>query len=288
MSSIIVAIENALEQLHQKELQLAVYIKDHPLETTRMNIVELASNSGTSTATVSRFCKAFRFQNFSDFKMKLAAELAARKTSAPSYQDIVAGTTISELAAAVRQNHIRSIEETAPLLDFPIVEQAVRTLQQARQIDIYGIATSGVVASDFYQKLIRLGLRVSMFTDSHMQITSAATLTAQDAVLAISYSGETLEIIDAVSCAKEKRAAIISLTKYGPNTLASISDLQLFTSALEEGIRRGDMASRIAQLFVLDVLFTGMLSSAFEEYTPKLEESYQLVRRYRRQKKEGN
>jgi DNA-binding MurR/RpiR family transcriptional regulator len=286
MPGIIVAIRDALNELHQKELQLAEYIVAHPQETTRMSIVELAERSGTSTATVSRFCKSFHFLNFSDFKLKLAAELAAQRSAAPSYQDIVADTRIADLIAGVQQNHLRSITETAPLLDPATLERTVEALRQARRIDIYGVATSGVVAADFYQKLVRLGLRTSMFTDSHMQVTSAATLTEDDVVLAISYSGETPEIVDAVSCAKERGATTISLTKNGPNTLASLTDLQLFTSSLEEGIRRGDMASRIAQLFVLDVLFTGMLSTSFDEYIPKLEESFQYVRRYRKPSKE--
>jgi DNA-binding MurR/RpiR family transcriptional regulator len=165
------------------------------------------------------------------------------------------------------------------------LKKAVRVLQQARQIDIYGVATSGIVAQDLYQKLVRIGKRTNMFTDSHMQITSAATLAEGDAVLAISYSGETPEIIDALRCAKERGATVISLTKYGPNKLASLSHIQLFTSTLEAGIRRGDMASRIAQLYVVDILFTGLLSTSFDEYVPKLEESFQLVAQYRKQTK---
>jgi len=55
----------------------------------------------------------------------------------------------------------------------------------------------------------------------------------------------------------------------------------LFTSALEEGIRRGDMASRIAQLHVIDILFTCLVSQQFDEYVPPLERSHQMVQKYR-------
>lgn len=283
MSGILVAIRHAMEQSHPKERQLAEFIVAHPAETTRLTIVALAERSGASASTISRFCQALRFQSFGDFKLRLAAELAsAAPPGVTTYQDIVAGAPAADIIDQVKQNHLRSIVETAPLLDAATVERAVSALQRARQIDLYGIATSGVVAADLYQKLIRLGRRTSVFTDSHLQITSASTLTPEDVVLAISYSGETPEIIDAVACAKERGATTISLTKYGPNRLATLTDVQLYTSALEEGVRRGEMASRIAQLFVLDVLFTGLLSGSFNEYTPKLEDSYQLVRRFRK------
>ncbi|MNE88905.1 putative HTH-type transcriptional regulator YbbH [compost metagenome] len=115
-----------------------------------------------------------------------------------------------------------------------------------------------------------------------MQITAASTLGKGDVALAISYSGETPETIDALRCAKDSGATTISLTQYGSNQLASLSDIALFSSSLEEGMRRGDMASRIAQLHVIDILFTGMVSMEFHDYIPKLESSYQNVQVYRK------
>ncbi|MDF2726122.1 MAG: transcriptional regulator, RpiR family, partial [Paenibacillus sp.] len=141
---------------------------------------------------------------------------------------------------------------------------------------------SGVVAQDFYQKLVRIGKRATVFSDPHMQITSASNLHEGDAAFAISYSGETPETIDALRCAKERGATAISLTKFGPSTLASLSDIPLHTSSLEVGMRRGDMASRIAQLHVIDILFTGLVSICFDDYVPNLELSYQMVKKYRK------
>ena len=54
----------------------------------------------------------------------------------------------------------------------------------------------------------------------------------------------------------------------------------VFTSSAEAGMRRGDMASRMAQLHVVDILFTGLVSEHFDEYVPRLENSFHMVRRY--------
>jgi DNA-binding MurR/RpiR family transcriptional regulator len=117
-----------------------------------------------------------------------------------------------------------------------------------------------------------------------MQITTASNLQPNDVAFAISYSGETLETISALQAAKERSATTISLTKYGTNTLSKQADIKLFTSTLEAGIRRGDMASRIAQLHVIDILFTALLSSKFSQYIPQLELSYQMVQKYRKKR----
>ncbi|MEF3306487.1 MurR/RpiR family transcriptional regulator [Paenibacillus sp. GYB003] len=283
MSDLLRSIREQMPGLNPKEQALASFIADHPQLVVRMGITELADQSQTSAATVSRFCKNFHAGGFSGLKMQLATELALQP-AADSYQDIVAGNTLESIVSAMEANHIRSISDTSRLLDPKLLEQAVAALRCAGQIDIYGVATSGVVAQDFYQKLVRIGKRATAFSDPHMQVTSASSLGEGDAAFAISYSGETPETIDALRCAKERGATAISLTKFGPNTLSALADIPLYTSSLEEGMRRGDMASRIAQLHVIDVLFTGLISESFDDYVPKLELSYQMVKKYRKEK----
>jgi DNA-binding MurR/RpiR family transcriptional regulator len=280
MPSILSAIEQNKDALKRQEQALAVYILEHAHNIVRMGITELAELSQTSPATISRFCKTFHFQGYTDFKMKLSAELAIIPVE-QSYQDIVAGNPLDKIIIAMEANHLRSISDTTRLLDRKQLELAIEALHGARHIDLYGVATSGIVAQDFYQKLIRIGKRATAFTDPHLQITAASNLRPGDVIFAISYAGETLETIQALQCAKEQGATAISLTKFGSNTLAEMSDIKLFTSSLEEGMRRGDMASRIAQLHVVDILFTSLVSEDFEEFVPKLEHSYQMVKKYR-------
>lgn len=280
MSGILQAISEQHPRLNRKDQEIARFILDHPGRVTQMGIMELAAESQASTASVSRFCRAFHFNGFTDFKMKLAAELATQPVS-ESYQDIVAGNPLESIVSAIEANHLRSIADTTRLLDPKQLESAIIGIGNAGRIDLYGVATSGIVAQDFCQKLIRIGKLAQTFTDTHMQITSASNLREGDLAFAVSYSGETPETIDALQCAKDSGALTVSLTRYGTNTLAGIADIPLFTSSLEAGMRRGDMASRIAMLHVIDILFTGLVSHRFDEYVPRLEQSYQMVRKYR-------
>jgi len=281
LSSILNAIRDRLPSLSRKERALAEYILEHPQEATRSSITELADKSGASMATITRFCRAMHLDGFADFKLKLAEQLAS-PVAVHTYQDIVAGNTLPSIVAAMEANHIRSITDTSRLLDYNALERAVAALSAAKQIDFYGMATSGLVAQDAYQKFIRIGKKAFASSDPHLQITSAANLSPGDVAMGISYSGETPETLDALRCAKERGAIVISLTKYGANSLASLADIPLFSSSLEEGMRRGDMASRIAQLHVIDILFTGLVSTQFNEEVPKLERTYHYVQKYRK------
>jgi DNA-binding MurR/RpiR family transcriptional regulator len=285
MSPILYVLEHEKSKLSQMERKLAERILSSPSEIVHMGITELAEQCGISPATITRFCKVLHFKGFPDFKVKLAAEIAHSDASpqdgGSSYQDIVAGNPLSVIVEAMQMNHLTSIRDTTSLLDLERLQTVVNLLCKARRVDLYGMATSSIVAQDFYQKLIRIGVNCTAFADSHMQITSASSLNEGDVALAISYSGETPETIDALTCAGANGASTIALTSYGSSTLATLADIPLFSSSLEKGMRRGDMASRIAQLHIIDILFTGMVSTRFGDFIPKLEQSYQNVQYFR-------
>lgn len=281
LTPILHAVSDQLSLLPPQERRLGEYIVQSPAVVVHAGITDLAQTCGISPATVTRFCKTFHFKGFPEFKMKLAEELAG-KTTGNQYQDVIAGNDLQNIVTAIEANHLASITDTTRLLDLQQLHNAVNLLCTARRIDLYGVATSSLIAQDFYQKLIRIGKNCTAFADSHMQITSASTLREGDVAIAISYSGETRETLEALTCAKENGAATISLTQFARNSLADVADIALFSSSLEQGMRRGDMASRIAQLHIIDILFSGMVSTNFEEYIPRLEQSYQNVQKYRK------
>jgi len=268
-------------KLSPKERDIAHFIMNNVQRIPQMSIIELARETGASAATITRFCRTFHFAGYPDFRMKLSSDLA-KSHHAQSYQDIVEGNPLNRIVEAIEANHISSISDTTRIIDFQQLSKAVFALLEAQHIALFGMATSGLVAQDFFQKLVRIGKSCSAYSDSHMQITSAAVLSERDVAIAISYSGETPETIDALNCAKERGCTTISLTKFSSSTLSRIADITLFTSSLEEGMRRGDMASRVAQLHMIDILFTSMVSERFGEYVPRLEQSYNMVNKYRK------
>lgn len=191
MSPILHTLAHRLEQLPVQERKLAESILQSPEDVLHLGIRELSERCGVSAATVTRFCKSLHFKGYPDFKMKLAAELShANRNGEESYQDIVAGNSLSRIVQAIQANHTASIADTTRLLDFDKLEQAIAWLSATSRIDLYGMATSSIVAQDFYQKLIRIGKNSTAFADSHMQITSASSLEAEDVAFAVSYSGK--------------------------------------------------------------------------------------------------
>jgi DNA-binding MurR/RpiR family transcriptional regulator len=93
-------------------------------------------------------------------------------------------------------------------------------------------------------------------SDSHMQIISAATLTEADAVLFFSYSGATKDMMETLSVVRQQKAKIILITRFPRSPGASLADVVLQCGSNESPLQHGSVPARIAQLFLLDILFT--------------------------------
>jgi len=97
-------------------------------------------------------------------------------------------------------------------------------------------------------------------------------------VIAISYSGRTREVVEALTLAKKKGAVTMSITQFGESPLTEIADINLYVAAVENNFRSGAMASRIAQLTLIDALFIGVACGRYDEVITALNETRESVK----------
>lgn len=280
-------MENGLERIRQglsllkpSESKVSEYILNNPKEILHMPISELSKQTNTSEATIIRMCRSLHFKGYSDLKLSIAAALQQKSTIEHKYQDISADSSLSETISQIASNNIYSIKNTLSVNDEKDIEEAIRDLNEARRIAIIGIGASAIVALDFEQKLKRINKWCEALVDSHSQLVSVTNLNEEDVLFAISYSGETKEIVNTVNVAKENNIKVISLTEYSNNTLQKLSHLNLFVSSTENFIRSAATASRISQLTVIDILFTGLASIYFDESVKYLDRTRAVISKY--------
>lgn len=279
----LVSLQAILEELKPSEQKVAQYILAHPEEVVKLSVQKLAELSGVSEATIIRLARSLNMKGYQELKLRIAGDLNKQGTNnLGSYQEIMMEGSIESIMQAVSWNNIQSIQDTMSVLSSDEVKRAADALSQARKIDVYGVGASAVIAADIKQKFSRINLWCEAYADFHAQLTSAVNLTEQDVVIGISYSGQTEDIIQSLTEARQQGATIITLTKFGPTPVAELADIRLFTSSVEKSIRSGAMASRIAQLNVIDILFITMVSRQQEEVIPLLEKTRVAVSRTKR------
>lgn len=84
-------------------------------------------------------------------------------------------------------------------------------------------------------------------------------------VIAISHSGETEEIIKTVEMAKQNEVDIISITKKKESSLKSTSDIHLEYISEETLLETGSISSKLAQIFLIDLIYTQVVKEKFNE-----------------------
>ena len=258
---LIVHISGLLPSLSPAEQRVARLVVADPAAAARRTITDLATAAETSEATVIRFCRSVGMDGYPQLRIRLAAE-AARRVEPPDARvvggDIPPGADLAQIIATIAFNDARAVEETAEQLDPAVCEQVVEAISGAGRIDIYGAGASGFVASDFQQKLHRIGRIAFYFPDVHTALTSAALLGRGDVAIGISHTGTTSDVIEVLEQARTRGARTVALTNFPRSPITEVADFVLTTAARETTYRSGAMASRLAQLTVVDCLFVGV------------------------------
>ena len=273
MADCCLKLKERMGSLTIKEQQVATFILDYPEEVINMSINDLADSCGVSVSSVVRLCKSIGYSGYKELCRMLSADLLMNQQESVTYEDVRPGDSIEAIMRSVCLADMKAIESTMSLIDTAELERAVDLISKARRVDFYGVGTSGYVAMDARNKFLRIN-KVSMpSADPHDQILCASTLKPEDVAVAISYTGDTKDILETVGIIKRTGAALISLTRYNKNPLAQQSDLQLYTASPETMVRSGAMGSRIALLAVVDELYTCTDSRNYEDEKKSLDTS---------------
>lgn len=281
---ILVRVRSLIPGLPPAERRVAEILLDAPERMARATISTLARQANTSETTIVRFCRNVGLKGYPELRIALA-EAAARGGGDHADKlslDIGAKDDLADVVAKIGRADSLAIEETTSALDIGVLGEAVDAVAKAHRIDIYGVGASGHVALDLQQKLHRIGLVASAWPDPHMALTSAVLLGRTDVAIGLSHTGTTMDTVDALELASEAGAKTIAITNYPQSPLAGRADLVLCTAARETTFRTGAMASRIAQLTVVDCLFVGVAQRHFAATRRAVERTHQALssRRY--------
>src|SRR5699024_8677454 len=124
--------------------------------------------------------------------------------------------------------------------------ESARVLSTSRRIILVGVGASGLAATDLQYKLTRLGLSAQALTSDHDALPAVTALDGRDCLLAISDSGRTTDVLDAVEIAVGAGARVIAITGSPVGPLARRSGAVLLTAARDPSFRAGPTASRLA------------------------------------------
>ena len=256
---VLVRVRSRLPEFTGALQRVAEQVLTDPAGAARATIVELAERSGTSPATVTRFCRALGFEGYADLRLGIASETgrAARQAgwSVDIGREIQPDDSLERVLHQIMAADSRALGETSSLLDLKAVARAADAIAGSTRVDIYGISGSALVGAEMQLCLHRIGLAAWSWTDVHNGLASAALLRPGDVALGVSHSGQTRETIEMLAEAGSSGATTIALTSFPRSPLAEVADIVLVHAMQATTFRPDALSGRHPQLVVLDLLY---------------------------------
>jgi DNA-binding MurR/RpiR family transcriptional regulator len=255
--SILQKISAKLEAMAPADRQIGQFIVENPDEMLRLSSAALAVQTGRSQSSVVKFSQKLGYASYQDLKLAVS-QSQAQEWHPPAgliHGTIEAGDGYPTIVQKLIGSKLLSMQRTVAANSEKDVESVVRLLTDARRIHMAGVGASSLVARDFSYKLMKLGRNVLHDSDSHVQMANASTLGPGDVLLALSYSGASIETLRIAELAKSRGAKVVAVTGVPDNPLVPVADVRLFTVADEERVRSSSITARDAQLALTDLLF---------------------------------
>ncbi|RCU50518.1 MULTISPECIES: MurR/RpiR family transcriptional regulator [Corallincola] len=271
-------ISKNLNGFSKSERKVAEVILAAPQTAIHSSIAALAKLADVSEPTVNRFCRRLDTKGFPDFKLHLAQSLANGTPYVNRHVEESDGP--DAYTSKIFETAMASLDTARNSLDATQINRAVDILTQANKISFFGLGASASVAHDATNKFFRFNVPVVFFEDVLMQRMSCINSAEGDVIVLISHTGRTKSLVELAQLARESGATVIAITSKD-SPLAQEANLILAMDVPEDTDIYMPMASRLAQLCLVDVLATGFTlrrGPRFRDNLRKVKESLKQSR----------
>lgn len=231
--------------------KLGDFILTEPQRVLYLTITELARETDTSEASVTRLCRHLGCKGYTEFKMALALDVQHNQPAA-----MASGDSIDMLV----EETVQALRDTGKFINREVLQQAVEALHQAKTIQIYGVAASAITGEYLHYRLLRLGKSAQLFGDMHRAAMNAATLQPGDLVIAISASGSTKDVMHVVKVAKKQQAQVLMLSNTLRSPMGNLADMLLVAARPEGPFNAGALSGKVGAMMLVEVLINELMT----------------------------
>lgn len=246
------SIKANYQQLNNTEQRIADTILANPSIAHDYTIQELAIASDVSSASVSRFVKHIGWESYRDFSVALAAS----ENDDAFFGEIEENDSTNDIVRKVFSGADNALDSTVEMLDPADFDVAVDLICNARVVGLFGIGGSSIVAFNGYHKFLRTPINVQQHPDYDIQLMQAVKMRKDDVAIVISHSGRNHDTLVIAEQLKANGTPVIAITSFAQSPLAKLADITLVSIAEEVNFRSESMSSLIAQITIVDALFT--------------------------------
>jgi len=274
--AVMIKIRALYDTLKSAERKLVDYLLESPVDVKDSTIVEMAKRAGCSEATIVRLSKKLGFEGFPELKAAFGSEDGFSRRF--EYEEITNSDDTLTVVKKVFEATRDALNDTHDLVVAADFERAVQALLGASRIVFAGLGDAGVVAQEACQRFLRIGVNCSVSEDPDLQLIFAEHLSKGDIFFAISHTGRSRTVLDALRRARKAGATILLITNYPVSPLAKNADVVLLTAAFSRHLTGEVISKRVAELCIIESLYISYLIRRGDSALEKLARSNDAVK----------
>ncbi len=240
-------------QLYSAERRIADCILADVKRASMSTSAELARMSSSSEATITRLCHKLGFENYRKFQLALARDAMEQEAEKNRHEG---RDPLHQTLLDILSNKEEELRATIRAINTRQLRQVLALLRQAEVLEVAAEGNGLPVALDASIRFSDLGKRCITSAVHEKTLAFARTLTPQDVLLVLSYSGRSARLEEIAQAAKERNAPVLVITCDGRSPLGRMADHVLIASNREQRLVEGSHAASILSPNVLiEVLY---------------------------------
>ena len=278
--SVLDCITVLYDQLFDAEKKIAKFILNNPKKVVDMTVSELAEISDVSIASVSRFCRKVGLKGFAQLKISLAQELVDTHKSGEISNDISVDN-IPQSLQNILANKITELKQTVNLINTDEFREILEGIRDSSRVQVIAVGNTIPVAIDAAFKFNELGIPTTAGAIWETQLSYSFTLGKGDVLIAISNSGESDKVLEAVKIANNNKAMTIGITNSPHSAIGEEVQYHITTATREKLFLDEFCFSRVSASTVIEIIFlflTEMIENSHKSMI-KCEEMFAVDKR---------
>ena len=256
------------ENFNQVEADIAKFVLDNPQSVINLSVREFASQLFISPSAIVRFTKKIGLAGYSDFKMKVASELAYfskdNTTLVALDLPVASKQTVRDIAKTMLNLHSQTLLDVYLDLELKNITMAGDLILHSDWITIFAKGESILAAEALHQKLLRIGFNSHLEALHGFQLVKPIRAKHPVGII-ISQFGDSREMLVNLRELAMHKIPSIYITSNQNNKAWQSAQVGIYVENNETLNKMGSFASRTAFLYVTDVLYEYVFSRNYDE-----------------------
>ena len=222
-----------------------------------ISINELADLCYTSPATISRFCKALKCDNFAEFKKEVQVGLKQASHEIKLHPDDLVEIHQNPVHCVdmVYDLTINSLIESKKRINIHEIDRLCDIIYDAKKLHFFGFQFNKILASDIQFKLVKLGKFSYAFADRGDDSQRIELLDEDSVAIVLSVRARLSPVGDLIKSIKNREAKVILVTLNAESEVIELADKTFVVHGKESDFTESSISGTTVMKTFFDVLY---------------------------------